>query len=145
MDSNINTLHHLQQMRVRAVEKLVGQVGQQKQQCQRFQKNVSALTGLYDNTPEAAGDCAVLMNNQSRYKHHLQRIVDWQKQEQILAEKQLFILNKQLLVEACKEKAVDVLLAAQRLEYCKMRDRKEQKLTDAASVQCWLRQRSKIL
>lgn len=141
MEQTIETLKLLKQMRGRAVSELTGQLSQQKQLCQRYQNNIDALTSLSDDTQMTPAGSPALMNNQSHYKDHLRHLIQWQKQEFAMADKQAQNLQKDLVKEACREKTVELVLDEQQSEIALEADRKAQKVTDALSVQCWLRGR----
>lgn len=141
MDSLIRTVEQLRQLRQRAVDDLTGKLGTQKQLCQRYERNITALTDLCENAPTGTGSTATLMCNQSGYKSHIQRVINWQKQEQALADIKSKALQQELIQEACREKTLDVVLHEQRALQAQERDRREQKNTDALSIQCWMRQR----
>ncbi len=84
--------------------------------------------------------CAALMVNQASYRRNIQRVIDWQKQEQALADIEARELQKSLLAEARREKSLTQVLEAKRSEHQQENTRREQKLTDAISTQSWLRQ-----
>lgn len=139
MTQAIESLALFQQLRLRQVDSLTGELGQQKSLCQRYQRTLAALAGLYESTRQPEGGLAIQLNNQCGYKHHIQRLIDWQKQEQILADKQQQRLQRLLLAEARREKAVECVLNEQYLAQSRETQRREQKVTDAQSVQCWMR------
>lgn len=135
----IKTLQMLKQMRERGVSELTGQLSQQKQLCQRYQRNIDALTTLCDETGRQKEPSAALMINQSSYKSHIQRVIDWQKQEFSLADKQAQNIQSDLVKEACREKTVELVLNEQQVDLRLQQDRQQQKITDGMSAQCWLR------
>ncbi|AKJ41376.1 flagellar export protein FliJ [Pragia fontium] len=141
MDQTIKTLQLLKQLRSRAVSELTGQLSQQKQLCQRYQNNIDALTSLNDDTQVKPGDSPILMNNQSHYKNHLRYLINWQQQEFAMADNQAKVLQENLVKEACREKTVELVLDEQKSDIALEEDRKQQKVTDALSAQCWLRGR----
>lgn len=141
MDSMIRTMEQLRQLRQRAVDDLTGQLGTQKQLCQRYERNINALTDLCENAPNVTGATATLMTNQSGYKSHIQRVINWQKQEQALADIESNALQQALIEEACREKTLEVVLHQQQALQARETERREQKNTDAMSIQCWMRQR----
>lgn len=85
MSKLISTLEQLHLMRTRAVDDLSLKLASQKQVCQRFEKNIDALTSLASGLAAQTADNAVMMINQSKYKQNIQRVINWQKQEQALA------------------------------------------------------------
>ncbi|CFQ54165.1 flagellar export protein FliJ [Yersinia frederiksenii] len=140
----INTLRQLQQLRQQALNQASSQLVQQKQLCQRYQSNINALISLADlsltATPVLAPKVAALqMANNAHYKRHIQRVIDWQKQEQVLANIEASKLQLQLQQQACREKTVAVVLEQQQELHQLELSRGEQKTTDAQAAQCWQR------
>ncbi|MDA8488761.1 flagellar export protein FliJ [Kluyvera sp. Awk 3] len=140
MNKLISTLEQLHLMRTRAVDDLSSKLASQKQVCQRFEKNIDALTSLASGLAEQSVNSAVMMINQSKYKHNIQRVIDWQKQEQALANLEAQKIQGNLLAEAKREKSLELVLDAKRSDQRMERSRREQKMTDSVSTQCWLRQ-----
>ncbi|MTH46151.1 flagellar export protein FliJ [Intestinirhabdus alba] len=140
MSKLISTLEQLHLLRARAVDDLSSQLASQNQRCQRFEKNIDALSALAAGLGSQSGSSAAMMINQSKYKHNIQRIIDWQKQEQALANLEAQKLQGNLLAEAKREKSLELVLDARRADRQADLSRREQKLTDAVSAQCWLRQ-----
>lgn len=141
MSKLISTLEQLQLMRTRAVDDLTVKLASQKQLCQRFEKNIDALSSLASGLVTQSADSAVLMINQSKYKQNIQRVIDWQKQEQALASLEAAKIQDNLLAEAKREKSLAMVLDAKRSDQRMALSRRDQKITDSVSVQCWLRQR----
>lgn len=139
MPKTLRTLEQLIQLRARGVRDLRGQLSSQHQLCQRYENNIQALQSLSAVPPEATGHAAMMIN-QAHYKKNLQRIINWQKQEQALAQLKAQQLQQDLLSEARREKGVQLALDQRREQAATEAARKAQKLTDAQSVQCWLRQ-----
>ncbi|HCR3984806.1 TPA: flagellar export protein FliJ [Kluyvera ascorbata] len=140
MNKLISTLEQLHLMRTRAVDDLSSKLASQKQVCQRFEKNIDALTSLASGLAEQSVNSAVMMINQSKYKHNIQRVIDWQKQEQALANLEAQKIQGNLLAEAKREKSLELVLDAKRSDQRMEMSRREQKMTDSVSIQCWLRQ-----
>lgn len=140
MSKLISTLEQLHLMRTRAVDDLSAKLASQKQVCQRFEKNIDALTSLASGLAEQSVNSAVMMINQSKYKHNIQRVIDWQKQEQALANLEAQKIQGNLLAEAKREKSLELVLDAKRSDQRMEMSRREQKMTDSVSTQCWLRQ-----
>ncbi len=140
MNKLISTLEQLHLMRTRAVDDLSSKLASQKQVCQRFEKNIDALTSLASGLAEQSVNSAVIMINQSKYKHNIQRVIDWQKQEQALANLEAQKIQGNLLAEAKREKSLELVLEAKRSDQRMEMSRREQKMTDSVSTQCWLRQ-----
>lgn len=140
MNKLISTLEQLHLMRTRAVDDLSSKLASQKQVCQRFEKNIDALTSLASGLAEQSVNSAVMMINQSKYKHNIQRVIDWQKQEQALANLEAQKIQGNLLAEAKREKSLELVLDAKRSDRRMEMNRREQKMTDSVSSQCWLRQ-----
>lgn len=140
MNKLISTLEQLHLMRARAVDDLSSKLASQKQVCQRFEKNIDALTSLASGLAEQSVNSAVMMINQSKYKHNIQRVIDWQKQEQALANLEAQKIQGNLLAEAKREKSLELVLDAKRSDRRMEMSRREQKMTDSVSTQCWLRQ-----
>ncbi|BBQ81569.1 MULTISPECIES: flagellar export protein FliJ [Enterobacteriaceae] len=140
MSKLISTLEQLHLMRTRAVDDLSAKLASQKQVCQRFEKNIDALTSLASGLASQSVNSAVMMINQSKYKHNIQRVIDWQKQEQALATLEANKIQGNLLAEAKREKSLELVLDAKRSDRRMELNRREQKMTDAVSAQCWLRQ-----
>jgi len=140
MSKLISTLEQLHRMRTRAVDDLSLKLASQKQLCQRFEKNIAALNNLANGMATPTDTSAALMFNQASYKRNIQRVIDWQKQEQALADIEARTIQGHLLTEAKREKSLGMVLDDKRAERQRDRDRREQKMTDAVSAQCWLRQ-----
>ncbi|MGL5242847.1 MAG: flagellar export protein FliJ [Kluyvera ascorbata] len=140
MSKLISTLEQLHLMRTRAVDDLSAKLASQKQVCQRFEKNIDALTSLASGLASQSVNSAVMMINQSKYKHNIQCVIDWQKQEQALATLEANKIQGNLLAEAKREKSLELVLDAKRSDRRMELNRREQKMTDAVSAQCWLRQ-----
>ena len=140
MNKLISTLEQLHLMRTRAVDDLSSKLASQKQVCQRFEKNIDALTTLASGLAEQSVNSAVMMINQSKYKHNIQRVIDWQKQEQALANLEAQKIQGNLLAEAKREKSLELVLDAKRSDRRMEINRREQKMTHSVSAQCWLRQ-----
>ncbi|MNY30192.1 Flagellar FliJ protein [compost metagenome] len=81
-----------------------------------------------------------MLNNQSFYKRNIQRVIDWQRQEQALATVEAQKLQGNLLAESRREKSLELVLDVRRQDLRQAQERREQKVTDAVSAQCWLRQ-----
>ncbi|CNC48716.1 flagellar export protein FliJ [Yersinia frederiksenii] len=144
----INTLRQLQQLRQQALDQASSQLAQQKLLCQRYQSNINALTSLSDlsltATPVLTPKVAALqMANNAHYKRHIQRVIDWQKQEQVLANIEAGKLQLQLQQQACREKTVAVVLEQQQELHQWELSRAEQKMTDGQAAQCWQRRARK--
>lgn len=140
MSKLISTLEQLHLLRHRAVDDLSLKLATQKQVCQRFEKNIDALTSLATGLVTQSANSAAMMINQSRYKHNIQRVIDWQKQEQALAHLEEQKIQGNLLAESRREKSLELVLDAKRSDRQIEMNRREQKLTDSVSAQCWLRQ-----
>ncbi|MGY5365927.1 flagellar export protein FliJ [Enterobacter oligotrophicus] len=140
MKKIIHTLEQLHQMRNRAVQDLSVKLASQQQLCQRLEKNIHALSNLVTSTVQEIQGSAVMLSNQSVYKRHIQRVIDWQKQEQALASVEAQKLQGNLLAESRKEKSLEQVLASRRDALRLAQERRDQKITDAMSAQCWLRQ-----
>lgn len=144
MNKLISTLEQLHQMRTRAVDDLSMKLASQKQLCHRFEKNIDALTSLASGLANESVNSAVMMINQSKYKNNIQRVIDWQKQEQALATLEAQKLQGNLLAEAKREKSLALVLDAKRSDRQTELNRREQKATDSLSAQCWFRQHGAI-
>lgn len=140
MSKLLSTLEQLHRMRARAVDDLSRKLASQKQLCQRFENNIDALHRLANGIPTPTDTSAALMFNQASYKRNIQRVIDWQKQEQALADIEARSIQGNLLSEAKREKSLGMVLDDKRAERQRDRDRREQKMTDAVSAQCWQRQ-----
>ncbi|MES0267872.1 flagellar export protein FliJ [Citrobacter sedlakii] len=140
MSKLISTLEQLHLLRHRAVNDLAGKLASQNQLCQRFEKNIAGLTSLATGMSAAQGDNAAMMFNQSKYKHNIQRVIDWQKQEQALARLEAQQIQGRLLTASRREKSLELVLDAKRADKQTEHTRREQKTTDAISAQCWMRQ-----
>ena len=141
MKKTISTLEQLHSLRHRALKEASAKLNHQHQICERYSKNISALSMLVDEVREEDGNSAVFMVNYSGYKHTIQRVIDWQKQEQALATLEAHNLQKVVLKEAIREKSLGTILDKRRYELRVAHDRRDQKNIDAISVQCWLRQK----
>lgn len=141
MSKLISTLEQLRRLRHRTVEDLSTRLASQKQLCQRYEKNVAALNTLAAGMTPQSGHSAALMSNQSDYKHNIQRVIAWQKQEQALADLEAQKIQGNLLTEAKREKSLELVLDQQRADLQAQANRSEQKATDAVSTQSWLRQK----
>lgn len=140
MSKLISTLEQLHLLRNRAVDDLSLKLATQKQVCQRFEKNIDALTSLATGLVTQSANSAAMMINQSKYKHNIQRVIDWQKQEQALAHLEAQKIQGNLLAESRREKSLELVLDAKRSDRLMEMNRREQKMTDSISAQCWLRQ-----
>lgn len=140
MSKLISTLEQLHLMRTRAVDDLSMKLASQKQVCQRFEKNIDALTSLASGLATQSVNSAAMMINQSKYKQNIQRVIEWQKQEQALADLEARKIQGHLLAEAKREKSLELVLDAKRSDRQMEINRREQKMTDSISAQCWLRQ-----
>lgn len=140
MSKLISTLEQLHLLRHRAVNDLAGKLASQNQLCQRFEKNIAGLTSLATGISAAQGGNAAMMFNQSKYKHNIQRVIDWQKQEQALARLEAQQIQGRLLTASRREKSLELVLDAKRADKQAEHTRREQKTTDAISAQCWMRQ-----
>ncbi|WEJ83551.1 flagellar export protein FliJ [Kluyvera intermedia] len=140
MSKLISTLEQLHLLRHRAVDDLSLKLATQKQVCQRFEKNIDALTSLATGLVTQSANSAAMMINQSKYKHNIQRVIDWQKQEQALAHLEAQKIQGNLLAESRREKSLELVLDAKRSDRLMEMNRREQKMTDSISAQCWLRQ-----
>ncbi|HEN3659064.1 TPA: flagellar export protein FliJ [Yersinia enterocolitica] len=140
-DKLMNTLQRLQQLRQRELNQATSQLAQQKQLCQRYQNNINALESLthFALMPVAG---AALMTNSASYKRNIQRVIDWQKQEQVLANIEAGKLQTHLQQQACREKIVAVVLEQQQQQLQVAQGRREQKITDGLAAQCWQRRRA---
>ena len=140
MSKLIQTLEQLHVLRNRAVKDLSSKLATQQQLCQRLEKNIPALSNLVNHsTPEMQGSVTML-HNQSFYKRNIQRVIDWQRQEQALATVEAQKLQGNLLAESRREKSLELVLDGRRQDLRQAQERREQKVTDAVSAQCWLRQ-----
>jgi len=140
MSKLISTLEQLHLLRSRAVDDLSSRLASQNQLCQRFEKNIAALTSLATELSTSGDGSAAMMFNQSKYKHNIQRVIDWQKQEQALAQLEAQKLQGNLLSESRREKSLELVLDAKRADIQTAHLRRDQKITDSLSAQCWLRQ-----
>lgn len=140
MSKLISTLEQLHLLRHRAVDDLSLKLATQKQVCQRFEKNIDALTSLATGLVTQSANSAAMMINQSKYKQNIQRVIDWQKQEQALAHLEAQKIQGNLLAESRREKSLELVLEAKRSDRRMEMNRREQKMTDSISAQCWLRQ-----
>lgn len=136
--ASLRGLQTLQHLRQRAVEETSGKLAQQKQLCQRYHNNIEALHTLSDSSGGMASDAAQ-MNNQARFKATIQRVIDWQKQEQALATIEQGALQHELMTQASREMAVSVVMEQQKAVLKQEQDRSQQKLTDAQAMQSWMR------
>ena len=142
MSDMIDTLQQLQQLRQRSLNQVTSQLTQQKQLCQRYQRNINALNALTLSEEAFPGVSALQMANHAGYQRHIQRLIDWQKQEQALAEIEVGNLQTQMQQQARREKIVAVVLEQQQEEYQREQGRLAQKNTDALATQCWQRQQA---
>ncbi|EMH4164234.1 flagellar export protein FliJ [Pluralibacter gergoviae] len=140
MSKLISTLQQLQQIRARAVDDMSQKLATQQQVCQRYENNILALTSLSEGIAGVEETRAALMFNQASYRRNIQRVIDWQKQEQALADIEARRLQQSLLAEAKREKSLALVLDGKRAELQLESLRREQKNTDAVSTQSWLRQ-----
>jgi len=140
MSKLISTLEQLHRMRSRVVDDLSLKLATQKQLCQRFENNISALSSLAEGLSVQTDTSAAMMFNQASYKRNIQRVIDWQKQEQALADIEARSIQGNLLSESRREKSLGLVLDDKRAERQREQDRREQKAIDAVSAQCWLRQ-----
>jgi flagellar export protein FliJ len=139
----ISTLEQLQRLRHQSVDSLTTKLTQQQQLANRCARNIDTLNTLAGSVSSEKMLDATMMVNHSVYKSNLQKIVNWQQQQQALANAEARQIQAKLLVEAKREKSVELLLDMRRNELNAERERRDQKLTDAASAQCWLRIQAK--
>lgn len=144
MSKLITTLEQLRMLHQRAVDDLNQQLSSQRQLCQRFEKNITALSDLACGVSGETGSCAIFMVNHSGYKRNIQRVIEWQKQEHALANLEARKLQEALLQEAKREKSLALVLDDRKRQRKVEENRREQKNTDAVSAQCWLRQRQTL-
>lgn len=90
---------------------------------------------------EIAGNSAAQLINHSGYRRNIQRVIDWQKQEQALATLEAQKIQGALLQEAKREKSLALVLDDRKRQLVMDQNRRDQKNTDAVSAQCWLRQK----
>ncbi|HEX4499795.1 MAG TPA: flagellar export protein FliJ [Scandinavium sp.] len=140
MSRMITTLEQLKRLRHQSVDDLTSKLTHQQQVSNRCDRNIDALNSLAGSVTSERLLDATMMTNHSAYKNNIQRIVNWQKQQQALADAEARQLKAKLLVEAKREKSVELLLDMRRDDLRKEQERSEQKQTDAASAQAWLRQ-----
>lgn len=140
MKKIITTLEQLHLLRNRAVQDLSARLASQQQLCQRLEKNIHALSNLATSPIQEMAGGATMLCNQSVYKRHIQRVIDWQKQEQALASVEAQKLQGNLLAASRREKSLERVLDERRSAQRLANERREQKTTDAISAQCWLRQ-----
>lgn len=140
MSRMITTLEQLKRLRHQSVDDLTSKLSQQQQISQRCNRNIETLNSLAGSVTSEKMLDATMMVNHSAYKSNIQRVVNWQKQQQALADAEARQLQVKLLAEAKREKSVELLLDMRRTELRTEQDRRDQKQTDAASAQCWLRQ-----
>lgn len=138
MPTVMRTLEQLIQMRNRKVRELSGLLASQQQLCQRYERNIQALQSLSSAPSDAAGHVAMMLNK-AQYKKNLQRIIDWQKQEQALAAIKTQQLQRDLLHEARRKKGFQLALEQRRDDSIAEEARKAQKLTDSLAAQFWQR------
>ena len=140
MSRMITTLEQLQRLRHQSIDTLTTKLTQQQQLASRCARNIGALNELAESVTSANMQDPTMMVNHSAYKSNIQKIVNWQEQQQALADAEARQLKVKLLQESRREKSVEVVLDMRRAEARIEQDRREQKQTDAASAQCWLRQ-----
>lgn len=138
MPTMMRTLEQLIQLRNRKVRDLSGQLSSQQQLCQRYDRNIQALQSLSTAPPSEGGHVAMMLN-EAQYKKNLQRILNWQKQEQALATLKAQQLQQNLLHEARREKGFQLALDQRRDTALAEEGRKAQKQTDALAAQFWQR------
>ncbi|MBW1212299.1 flagellar export protein FliJ [Pantoea allii] len=141
MSKLIHTLEQLHLLRHRAVNDLTRKLASQQRLCQRLENNIHALSGLKQSV-QSSQENAVMLSNQSVYKRNLQRVIDWQKQEQALANVEAQKIQRHLLAEFRREKSIEHVMDARRKTLRQAQDQREQKTTDALSTQSWLRQQT---
>ncbi|QGU88530.1 flagellar export protein FliJ [Erwinia sorbitola] len=135
---SLRVLETLHQMRQRAVEETSGKLSRQKQLCQRYHNNIEALNALSDSSREISAGAAQ-MNNQANFKANIQRVIDWQKQEQALAAIEQAAIQRELAEQASREMTINVVINQQKALLREALDRAQQKITDAQAMQSWMR------
>lgn len=138
--ASLQVLEKLQLIRQRAVEETSGKLSQQKQLCQRYSNNIEALRALSDSSSGMAADAAQ-MNNQARFKATIQRVIDWQKQEEALASIEQQAIQRELVEHANREMTISVVMEQQKVAIRQALDRDQQKITDGQAMQSWMRRR----
>lgn len=143
MKQVIDTLAQLQRLRDKAVKDVTVKLAQQKQLCTRYDNNIKALGYLIQKTSAGgiATPSAEVLKNVAGYKGSLQRVIEWQEQEKVLAKIKENRIQKNLVKAACAEKIVAISLDDRREMQTRQQDMREQKTLDDVATQCWLRQR----
>ncbi|MGC6096672.1 flagellar export protein FliJ [Citrobacter portucalensis] len=140
MSKLISTLEQLHRIRTRAVDDMSLRLASQKQLCRSFEKNIAALSNFADGMATSTYTSAAQMFNQASYKYSIQRVIDWQKQEQALADIEARTIQGHLLNEVRREKSLSIVLDNKRADHQRDSLIREQKMNDAVSAQCWMRQ-----
>lgn len=140
--NTIKTLEQLHKIRERKVNDLNAELVMQQSKCRHIEQNITTLTALAQGiAPIKVNQHVALMSNQASYKRTIQRVVDWQKQEQALAELEKEKIGKALLAAAKHEKSLALTLDGHKSALYTERARQDQKVMDALSTQSWLRRR----
>lgn len=136
--ASLKVMEQLHQLRQRAVEETSSKLSQQRQLCQRYSHNIDALQMLSDSSRSIAADAAQ-MHNQARFKANIQRVIDWQQQEKALALIEQEAIQRELLEQASREMALNVVMEQQKNALRQALERDRQKITDAQAMQSWIR------
>lgn len=142
MKKLIDTLAQLQRLRHQSVTDMTIKLAQQTEVCTKFDNNIKALGYLITKTSvgDVASPSAAVLKNVAGYKGNLQRVIEWQEQEKVLAKIKENRIQKNLVQAACQEKIVAMALAEQRDMARGEDNSQQQKAVDDIAVQCWLRQ-----
>lgn len=138
---DLRVLEMLSQMRQRDVERTRGKLMQQKQICQRYNRNIEVLHTLSDSSSGMAAGAAQMIN-QARFKATIQRVIGWQEQEKALAIIEESAIQHELIEQACSEMTINVVMEQQKVALRQALDRDQQKLTDAQAMQSWMRKQT---
>ncbi|WP_439411908.1 flagellar FliJ family protein [Enterobacter ludwigii] len=141
MSRMISTLEQLQRLHKQGVDDLSGKVARQQLISNRCEQNITTLNSLAGSICSDTLSDAAMMVNHSAYKRNVQQLVEWQRQQQALADAEKHQLQLKLLAEVRREKSMAWLLDNRRNEHRVEQEHREQQQTDAVSQQCWLRRR----
>ncbi len=135
--AGLSVLETLRQIRERAVEEATGKLSQQARLCQRYLNNITALKALSECDTPAEPDAAQL-HNRARFRAGIQRVIDWQQQQQALAAIEQDELQQQLKQQACREMILNTVIQQQKDALERALRQQAQKNTDAMASQSWL-------
>jgi len=129
-------------LRQREKDRLVGEISGKRALAQRYRHNLERLQGLYESAGaggEPGAQLSVLAQNCGDYKQAVRRLVDSHRDELVLHEADMQVVQQALTLAVHKHAALDQVLERQRQELRRAQAYGEQKRQDDVATQSWLR------